>query len=204
LYFVTSSKKGLLPTTTLTKLAILFVLFSVSSWLESVTFTIVTITYIAIALEQHIFEKTRLATKSLKAKDVYCDLEKLICFQHSVLNNSIISIAYQSFQPFFPIMLENNLVGIIKRKTLLKSANRAGDIMLSELSEKEFTVIDLLAPLSDALELFQIKDTDFLLVADKRRSEKICGIISKEKMFEYLMLKSESITDNQMDATDSF
>lgn len=155
---------------------------------DSVTFLIVSAVYISIALEQHIFERSRNAAARFTAREALFPIESLVSFPHSSSCEFALSKALRSFQPVFPVFHMKEPIGYVEKNSLLQITEDGFSPPVSDVTIKTVSRVSPETPLALILSIFRESQTPLLFVFNE--NNECVGLLIKEKVLEFLVIKS--------------
>ena len=108
-------------------------------------------------------------------------------FTHGTTVSNALKIALTSLQPLYPIQLGNELVGVVFREDILEHAATEPNAYLADISVPLLQSVEVDAPLTSALTIFE---TTGLLVLTVKKKDEFVGLLIHERVSEFVIMKS--------------
>jgi hypothetical protein len=157
-------------------------------WSNSVSASIVLVVYIGIALEQHIFERSRAIARDYSALQAMIPLESLVTFPHTATCTNALDQSLRSFQTIFPVTHMNEVIGYVEKNALMQIAEDDSGPLLSEVMTKTVSHVSPETPLSLVVSVFRESLAPALFVFSD--DNQTMGLLVKEKVYEFLVVQS--------------
>ena len=138
------------------------------------------------AVQQVVHEKARLGAEGRTVSEVMTERSKLQILTHGMTLTEALDIALRSVQPAFPVLLEEQIMGVVARETILQEA---------ALSEEEQYISGFMQ--RDFLQSTPEEHVDVLVARLERDDRdpvvvvsdgKLVGMVYRDKLFEFLYL----------------
>jgi len=139
------------------------------------------------SVQELVRSRALVASKELRAEQAMIPIQSLTVFPHGMTIPQAVNRAVRSFQPIFPVVHSQTLLGFIEKQTLLRAAATGDENdYVSGLIQKDFRVVAPEEPVSKVSELFQDRAADFVFVVLEGT---LVGTILKEQLMELLLVE---------------
>ncbi|RIL09402.1 MAG: hypothetical protein DCC75_06620, partial [Proteobacteria bacterium] len=138
------------------------------------------------ALQEIMRERTKRASIGFSVRDVMTDITNLQVFPHATTISHALGVALRSLQSSFPVVLGDNLMGVVEKRSLIDAAARDEEnAYVANLMSREFATVSISDSLEHVSDLFSLTGADTVLVMD---SGSLVGMIFKDKFIEFLIV----------------
>lgn len=139
------------------------------------------------AMQEHMRARTRSAAQNQVVQSIMTAAGSFQSFTHGTTISQAFDVAVRSYQPFFPVLHGDTLLGVVDRDTLLQeAATEAEDNYLSAIMRREFSTTTPNEPLSTLIEkIHEGADPNFVVLD----GGKLIGLLFRDKLYEFLMLQ---------------
>lgn len=168
-----------------------------ASWSNSVSAIIVVVVYVGIALEQHVFERSRAVAKNYFARDAMIPLHLLISLPHTTPCAEALEKSLRSFQTIFPVTHMEEVIGYVEKNALMQVAEEDTGPLISEVMTKTVSHVSPETPLSLVISIFRESHAPALFVFSEENQT--MGLLVKEKVYEYLVVQSVQASISEQD-----
>lgn len=138
------------------------------------------------AAQAQIMARTHAAALPFCAADAAVPLTNLQTFPHGTTLQTAVLQVVRSWQEIFPVVLGEQVIGLLNRTTILQQASIDSQRYISEIMERNCERIPADLSLSTALKYFDGAESQVMLVMS---AGKELGLLTREKIFEFLMLQ---------------
>ncbi len=129
--------------------------------------------------------------EKFKVSKVMTEIDDIKVMEHGQSVKSAFNLSSKSFQPLFPVMLGEEFLGLISRENIIKAMHSNPKALVNSFLNKDAEKINSEESLNSlAKEILNGFNKNFIVMND----EKLVGILFKEKIIEYLLLK-DSLKD---------
>jgi Zn-dependent protease len=133
-------------------------------------------------------EKVRFETKKnvvgITARNAMIPKDRMELLTHGMTIDAAGSLAVLSPQTYFPVVVGENVLGLVSRDQILQAASSGEEGYIGSIMDREVPEIADTAPLGEALEMFEKSKSPVLIV---RAEGEFLGLILYERMYDYLV-----------------
>lgn len=138
------------------------------------------------ATQEIVAERTRRASRAYQVRDVMTDRESLQCLTHGMTVSDSMRVALKSYQNMFPVMLGDELLGLVEKQSLFQlAATEPENQFIGQVLLRDLPVVAPETGLPQALYALEAAQGLPLIV---RAGERFVGILTKDKLLEFLLL----------------
>jgi Zn-dependent protease len=138
------------------------------------------------AIQEYVRAESRLVALAFVAGDAVVPREKLETFSHGVTISKALKTALTSLQPLYPVMIGDDVMGVVFREDILQHAATQPDEYVSAIMVRSIPSIQATAPLAEAFSLLEETGMQVLMVY---RDGAFIGLIVYERLSEFLLLQ---------------
>ncbi len=138
------------------------------------------------AIQEYVRAESRLVALAFVVGDAMIPREKLEAFSHGVTISKALKMALTSLQPLYPVMIGDDVVGVVFREDILQHAASQPDEYVSAIMVRSIPSIQTTASLAEAFSLLEETGMQVLMVY---REESFAGLIVYERLTEFLLLQ---------------
>ena len=143
------------------------------------------------SVKELMHSRTVLSAEGQQATDVMTERAKLLTLPHGASITGALHYALKSLQPFFPVMVGDQLLGIVPRQAIIEAATVGqADGYVSGIMIRDYQTVPPTESLTGLLTRYQEGLVDPVVVVDQiNGSEKMMGIICQDQLLEFLMVQ---------------
>jgi len=133
-------------------------------------------------------ERAKSLAGELLVSDVMAEKELLLSLPHGMTISKAFQVALKSIQPLFPVLHGEEVVGILQREQLIRSA--AWDVeesYISSIMERDYPSLSPTQRVEEVIEFLQQYAFEALVVVDENKI--FLGILFREKIIEFLVIQ---------------
>ncbi len=154
-------------------------------WFELPMLFIIALIIFAGAMQEHVRAEATHVASSFVAGDAMIPKERLECFIHGTTVSTALKTALTSFQPLFPVLVGEDVIGFIVREDLLEYAATHSDSYIGEIVDREFESVDVQASLSEAYAQMEKSAHHLVQVT---RDGIFVGLLSFDRVTDFLFM----------------
>lgn len=151
---------------------------------QPILFIIALIVFLG-AMQEHIRAETRVIAKAFTIAEAMIPKERLESFPHGTTVSSALRTSLTSWQPLYPVINGDALLGIVLRDDILEHAATRSDDYIGEIMQRSIPEIDIAAPLADAFSRMETSAIPFLAVT---REGQYAGILAYDRLADFLLM----------------
>jgi Zn-dependent protease/CBS domain-containing protein len=161
------------------------ILAAVAMYFEQPMLFIIALLVFLGAMQEHVRSEARIIAASFMVKDAMIPRERLEFFPHGTTVSSALRTALTSWQPIFPVVSNDALMGIITRDDILSHSAQHADDYVGEIMRRPLPAIDHAAALQEAVSLMESSAADVLVVT---QDERYVGLLAHDRLSEFLFM----------------
>lgn len=140
------------------------------------------------AVQELVYTQTKHAVSTRVARDLMIEREKLFCFQHATTLTEAIKIALRSLQELFPVLYNDELLGLVSRQALIEAVSISGDEhYLAGLAERDIPWVTPETPLDLVVKLSDERRTDVIAVVEDGR---FIGLVFMQNVSDIMLIET--------------
>ncbi len=137
------------------------------------------------AMHEHIRAETKAIATAFTIEEAMIPRERLESFPHGTTISRALRTSLTSWQPLYPVLNGNALLGIVLRDDILEHAVTRSDDYVGEIMKRSIPEIDINASLADA---FSRMDNSSLPVLAVTRDEQYVGLLAYDRLADFLLM----------------
>lgn len=139
------------------------------------------------AIQEYISAESKAVAVAFTVRDAMIPRERLETFTHATTVAQAMKVVLTSLQPLYPVIVGENVIGVVFREDILHHAATEPDEYISSIVTREVPTVLPDQPLTDVLSVIQTTGIPVVLVM---RDETFLGILVQERLAEFLVLSS--------------
>jgi CBS domain-containing protein len=147
------------------------------------------------AVHEYVRAESRAIAVAFTAGDAMIPRERLEKFTHGTTISQSLKTALTSLQPLFPVMMGDELIGVVFRDDILQHAAAEPDEYVSAIMVRSLPHIDAEAPLSAAFSVFEETGNPVIMV---KRGEYV-GLLVQDRLAEFILMSGIRRNNNHND-----
>jgi Zn-dependent protease len=167
---------------------------------QPVLFAIAVIVFLG-AMQEHVRAQAKTIASAFSIEDAMIPMERLQSFPHGTTISRALKTILTSWQPLYPVMNGNSLLGIVTRDDILEHAVTRADDYVGELMQRSIPEIDVAASLADAYAQMESSGNQVLAVT---KDGSYRGILALDRLADFLImheLRAKMPKDDDMEWT---
>ncbi len=165
--------------------ALCVVLAIAALWFEQPMLFIIALIVFMGAMQEHVRAETRVVAAAFSAGDAMIPKERLECFVHGTTLSTALRTVLTSYQPFFPVLVGNDFVGLVYREDLLEYSATHTDNYIGEIIDRAVPSVDFSASLAEACSLMEKSSSHAVQVT---RDGNFSGILAYDRVTDFLFM----------------
>lgn len=137
------------------------------------------------AMHEHIRAETKAIATAFAIEEAMIPRERLESFPHGTTISRALRTSLTSWQPLYPVLNGDTLLGIVLRDDILEHAVLRSDDYVGEIMKRSIPEIDIKAPLSDA---YSKLETIALPVLAVTRAGQYAGLLVYDRLADFLLM----------------
>jgi Zn-dependent protease/CBS domain-containing protein len=166
---------------------VLCVLLAIAAiYLEQPMLFVIAIIVFLGAMQEQVRVETRLIAANLKISEAMIPRDKIESFTHGTTLLSGLNRALVSWQPLFPVISGDSLVGIVTRSDIIHHAALHEDDYISEIMDRSTPSIDINSSMVEAIEEMERSGAQVMIVTEAGR---YVGLLSYDRLTDLLLMR---------------
>jgi len=138
------------------------------------------------AVQEHVRAESRAIASAFSAAEVMVPRARLETIPHGTTISKALRIALTSLQPLYPVVIGDEILGLVFREDILEHAATQPDEYISAITLKSLATVDGDCRLSDALTILEEQRDHVALVT---RDGACVGILVYDRVADFLLIK---------------
>lgn len=151
---------------------------------QPMLFVIAVIVFLG-AMQEYVRAETRAIASAFTIEDAMIPQERLESFPHGTTVSRALSTILTSWQPIFPILNGDTLLGVVMREQLLEHAAMHSDDYVGEIMQRSIPEVDIVTPLADACAQMETLAIPILSVT---REGRYVGLLVYDRLADFLVM----------------
>lgn len=165
----------------------LCVLLALSAlYLEQPMLFIIALLVFIGAMQEHIRAKTKAIAGTFTINEAMIPKERLESFPHGTTISQALRISLTSWQPLYPVLNGDSLLGIALRDDILEHAVTRSDEYIGEIMKRDIPAIDIESPLAEAYATMEATTAPVLSVTQDGH---YVGILAYDRLADFLLMQ---------------
>ncbi len=165
--------------------ALCLLLAIVAMYFEQPMLFIISIIVFLGAMQEHVRAETKFVAATFVVNDAMIPRERVESFPHGTTVSSALRTALTSWQPIFPVLNNDTLMGIITRDDILSHSAHYPDEYIGEIMHRDVPTVEGSTLLSEAFGIMESNSTDVLVVTHEGR---YIGLLAHDRLSEFLLM----------------
>lgn len=170
--------------------AISFLFFAYAAANSLVFLSIIFCSGSLVAIQTYLQLRMNDMASGFSASDVMIEKKYLTSISHGLSIHAAGPLVLKSFQPFFPVLQANQLLGVVERDSLLKASHLEHDGLVGSFMERNLPAVHPETSLNDVLLLFERSSVPLVIV---ELDGDFLGLLVKDRLMEFLFFKSAEL-----------
>jgi len=163
---------------------------------ENIILVMIAVMVFFSAAHEHVRVQAHAVAAGRKVADVMTAAQQLLVFSHGTTVAAALNLALKSFQPIFPVVHGDQVLGVVDRERLIQEgAMNSEQQYISAIMERNFPFTLSNEPLDRFMERMQANEPPNLVVFDgpaEQGSSSLggfVGVLFREKLNEFLLVR---------------
>ncbi|MFN4894274.1 MAG: site-2 protease family protein [Pseudomonadota bacterium] len=154
-------------------------------YLEQPMLFIIAVLVFLGAMQEHLRAETKAIATTFSIQEAMIAKERLESFPHGTTISRALSTTLTSWQPLYPVMNGDALLGIVLRDDILEHAVTHADDYVGEIMKRDINQVDIGAPLAEAYAQMESTAAPVLAVTSEGR---YVGILAYDRLADFLLM----------------
>ena len=137
------------------------------------------------AMQEHVRAETTVMAAQFRVQDAMIPKDRLESFPHGTTITSALGTALTSWQPIYPVLNGEELVGIVSREDILEHSANHTNGYIGELIDRSLPRVEATLPLSDACAMMEGSATHVVIVT---RDGTYAGLLAYDRLTDFLFM----------------
>ncbi len=138
------------------------------------------------AMQEQVRVETRSIAAGLKVSEVMIARDAIESFPHGTTISAALKRALTSWQPLFPVISGDSLMGIVFRDDLLQHAAMHDEDYVGEVMNRSIPAIDIDKNVAEALEVMERSGSQVVTVTE---AERYVGLLAYDRLTDLLLMR---------------
>lgn len=165
--------------------ALCVVLAIAGLYLEQPMLFIIAIIVFLGAMQEYVRAETKAIASAFAIEDAMIPKERLESFPHGTTISRALRTTLTSWQPLYPILNGDALLGVVMREDLLEHAAMRSDDYVGEIMQRSIPEVDIATPLADACAQMETSAAPVLAVM---RDGHYAGLLVYDRLSDFLVM----------------
>lgn len=154
-------------------------------YLEQPMLFIIAVIVFLGAMQEHIRAETKAIATAFSLEEAMIPKERLESFPHGTTISRALRTSLTSWQPLYPVMNGDALLGIVLRDDILEHAVTRSDDYVGEIMQRSVPTVEITTSLADAYAQMEAAATPVLAVT---RDDHFVGILAYDRLADFLLM----------------
>jgi Zn-dependent protease/CBS domain-containing protein len=137
------------------------------------------------AMQEHIRAETKAIATAFSIEEAMIPKERLESFPHGTTISTALRMSLTSWQPLYPVLNGDALLGIVQRDDIFEHAVTRSDDYVGEIMKRPIPEIDINAPLADAYA--QMENSAHPVLAVTKDGHYV-GLLAFDRLADFLLM----------------
>lgn len=137
------------------------------------------------AMQEYVRAETKVIASAFTIEEAMIPKERLESFPHGTTISRALRTALTSWQPLYPILNGDALLGVVMREDLLEHAAMHSDDYVGEIMQRSIPEVDIATPLADACAQMETSAKPILAVQQEGH---YAGLLVYDRLSDFLVI----------------